>query len=88
MNYRRPVVDKLRAMADQDVSPYEAEIARGKLLAMGAGDREPPSRPPAAAAMPQWSGWWMPSAHSATNSTVGTTAGTFTNIHFTVRNSA
>jgi hypothetical protein len=38
----------LRAMADQDVSPHEAEIARAKLLEMGAGDREPPQRPPAA----------------------------------------
>lgn len=43
----------LRAMADQDVSPNEAEIARAKLAAMGAGDREPPRRPPAAPA-PGW----------------------------------
>lgn len=49
----------LRAMANQDVSPNERDIAKAKLLEMGAADREPPSRPPAAPApaMPGPSYW-------------------------------
>lgn len=40
-------IDALHAMANQDVSPHERDIARAKLAEMGAGDRLPPRRPPA-----------------------------------------
>lgn len=54
------LVDKLRAMAAADESPYEAAIAREKLATMGAGGRIPPQRPPAAPApMPEsWPRGW------------------------------
>lgn len=52
MSDPRSLRDKLRAMAEQrDQSPNEAEIAE-RLLAQGAGDREPPRRPPAGAPQP------------------------------------
>lgn len=40
----------LRAMANQDDSPNERDIARAKLAAIGEGWNEPPRRPPVAAA--------------------------------------
>lgn len=50
MTDHRGRIEKLRAMANQTDSPEEAEIARQKLLAMGAGNRIPPRRPPNAPA--------------------------------------
>lgn len=66
-------LEALRAMARQDVSPHERDIARDKLLAMGEGWDEPPKRPPAAPTptpQPQWS--W-----STTTSTSNWTTSTF-----------
>ena len=37
---RRTKRQKLEAMANQDVSPHEAEVARLKLEAMGPGEKE------------------------------------------------
>lgn len=53
----RQRLDALKAMARQDVSPNERDIARDKLLAMGEGWDEPPHRPPAAPTPfePRWS---------------------------------
>lgn len=62
-------LDALRAMARQDVSPHERDIAREKLLAMGEGWDEPPRRPPAAPASPQPSGWSWTSTSGTTSST-------------------
>lgn len=50
MSDTRTLHEKLRAMADQDVSPNEAAIARTKLDAMGAAPPMPPRRPPAVGA--------------------------------------
>lgn len=50
MSDTRTLREKLEAMAGQDVSPNEAEIARAKLDAMGAAPPLPPQRPPAVGA--------------------------------------
>lgn len=52
----RERIDALRAMANQDVSPNERDIARAKLQAAGLPPTPPrPPAPPAAPApMPMW----------------------------------
>lgn len=64
----RTLREKLAAMAAQDVSPHEAEIARAKLATMG--DDPPPPRPPTRNAAPAGdSGRWYQSC--TTSSTAG-----------------
>lgn len=72
-------LEALRAMARQDESPNERDIARDKLLAMGEGWDEPPRRPPAApapGAMP-WGHGMTVSFTSVTTNTTSFTTGTF-----------
>jgi hypothetical protein len=64
----------LRAMADQDVSPREAEIARAKLAEMGEPPEPPqPPAPPAAGNYdsPQWqpTRFWFTTNGAAYNDT-------------------
>ena len=61
MSDRRTLAEKLRAMAEQDVSPNEAAIARAKLEAMGASPPPPrrPAPPAAPAPEPFSSGVWF-----------------------------
>lgn len=75
-------LEALRAMADQDVSPFERDIARAKLQA--AGIPPTPPRPPAppASSMPDPSflnGTWVNWSMSVSGNTRwNTTSGTFT----------
>ena len=65
---RRTLREKLEAMAAQDASPEEAEIAARKLLALsGSGQRLPPQRPPAAPAPSHW--YWSNTTNSYANVT-------------------
>lgn len=75
-------------MASQTVSPHEAEIARAKLLAGGAGEREPPKRPPAAPAPGSWSDWTMTYGTGTSSGTTNTAFGSFSGfgtIHIRIR---
>lgn len=81
MSDTRTLREKLQAMADQDVSPNEAEIARAKLDAMGAAPPLPPQRPPAVGApMPGWMGWSFTS--TTTSATTNAASGTWTVFRF------
>ena len=69
-------LEALRAMAEQDVSPQERDIAQAKLGAMGAWPPPPrPPAPPSAAAAPQpdWGSWF-----SWTNGAAAVDTSTFT----------
>lgn len=69
---RAALVDKLRAMAHADESPFEAEIAAAKLAEAGIPVDPPrPPAPPTAAPMPF--GRWFYSATTTTTSTTGWT---------------
>lgn len=76
-------LEALRAMARQDESPRERDIARAKLQDAGMGWDEPPRRPPAAPApSPEPFGFTVRSTGTATTN-VGTGFGVY--IRFTVR---
>ncbi len=73
-------LEALRAMARQDESPNERDIARAKLQEAGHGWDEPPRRPPAA---PAPSAPWPPSFGARMTTT--TAAGSFTQGTFYIR---
>lgn len=73
-------LDALRAMAAQDDSPNERDIARAKLETMGAWPPPPPPPAPPAAAAPEpdYAAWWRashPNATAAASGWSGTVAG-------------
>lgn len=70
----------LQAMARQDTSPRERDIARAVLQAAGEGWDEPPKRPPAAPAYPMPSSWHTNSTNTASVGFNGTGA-IFIRIH-------